>query len=120
MHPERDSPQSRLPLTATERAALGAFLRWLRERFGSRVSEVRLFGSRARGERNPDSDVDVLVAISGLTSAERREIGQISGDAITDWDVLLSPLALSTEQLAELRARERRIAREIDHDGIAL
>lgn len=64
--------------------------------------------------------MDLLVAISELTSAERREIGQMSGDALTDHDVLLSPFALSTAQLAELRARERRIAREIDLDGVAL
>jgi len=34
----------------------------LRERFG--VAEVALFGSLARGEAGPDSDVDVLVDFS--------------------------------------------------------
>jgi len=114
------SELSRLPLADIERAALAEFLEWLRRRFGSRVSEIRHFGSRARGEGNADSDVDLLVAVTALTSAERREIGQISGDALTHWDVLLSPLAMSSEHLAELRASERQIASEIDRDGIAL
>jgi hypothetical protein len=62
----------------------------------------------------------VLVCVSQLTGSERREIGQQSGDALTHWDVLLSPFALSTQHLAELRASERRIARELDRDAMPL
>lgn len=120
MQSELDNPAGQLPLSDVERAAVGEFVQWLRHRFGSRVSELRLFGSRARGEGNANSDLDLLVAVSGLTSGERREIGQMSGDALTHWDVLLSPLAMSSEHFAELRAGERRIAHEIDRDGIRL
>jgi predicted nucleotidyltransferase len=84
------------------------------------VRDVRLFGSRARGCAHETSDVDLLVVIDDLTGAERREIAQKSGDALTDWSVLLSPFAVSSQQMAELRASERRIAREIDRDGIPL
>lgn len=114
------TPAGRLVLTAAELAAVDAFITWLRRRFGDGVAELRVFGSRARGEGHEESDLDLLVAVEGMTSAERREIAQQSGDALTDWGVLLSPFAVSTEHLANLRARERRIAREIDRDGIPL
>jgi len=109
-----------LLLGAAERGAISDFEVWLRERFGARISELSLFGSRARGEAHEESDVDVLVSIVELTSTERREIAQQSGDALTRWDVLLSPFAVSTSHLAALRERERRIAREIDRDAIPL
>jgi predicted nucleotidyltransferase len=113
-------PLGAVQLGTAEHNALAEFSRWLRQRFGARVSELSLFGSRARGESHEGSDVDVLVTIVQLTSSERWEIGQQSGDALTRWDVLLSPFAVSTDHMAELRARERRIAREIDRDAIPL
>jgi uncharacterized protein len=109
-----------LPLGAAESGAISDFALWLRERFGARLSEFSLFGSRARGEAHEESDVDLLVSIVELTSSERREIAQQSGDALTSWNVLLSPFAVSTSYLADLRERERRIAREIDRDAISL
>jgi len=41
----------------------------LRQRYG--VIRLTLFGSPARAEVCPDSDVDVLVAFDGAASAER-------------------------------------------------
>jgi len=75
---------------------------------------------RARGEADEDSDLDLLVVIDSLSGAERREIAQQSGDAISDWGVPLSPFPMSTEHFAELRARERLIVSEIERDGIPL
>jgi predicted nucleotidyltransferase len=40
-----------------------------------------LFGSRARGEADEDSDVDVLVTIDDVTPAERREVFGMAYDA---------------------------------------
>ena len=44
-------------------------LRWvtetLREIYGPRLKRLILFGSQARGEATPDSDVDVLVVLDG-------------------------------------------------------
>ena len=103
-----------------EQAALDEFSSWIRSRFGDRLRELRLFGSRARGEGHEDSDLDVLVVIDGLESKEAREIAHRSGDALTEHDVLLAPLALSTERWETLRRRGRRLVREIDRDGIDL
>jgi predicted nucleotidyltransferase len=47
-------------------AALDRFGAILRARFGDRLLEVVLFGSRARGEAGPDSDYDVAVFLTAL------------------------------------------------------
>lgn len=36
----------------------------LRQRYGKRLIEIRLFGSQARGDANQDSDIDILVVLS--------------------------------------------------------
>lgn len=109
-----------MSLRASEKAALDEFCAWVRERFQIRVRALVLFGSRARGDGSEESDVDVLVAIDDLTSAEAREIRYFAGDILTRHDVLVSPLALTWARFNELRNRERRIAQEIDRDGVPL
>ncbi len=107
-------------LTRGETAALADFVAALRGRFGDRVAECALFGSRSRGEAHEASDLDVLVVVDGLCSAERREIAHLAGDMLTRHGVMVAPFALSRARMLELRGRERRIAREIDRDAVAL
>lgn len=111
-----------LPATlgATERRALADFTSFLRHRFGGRVRDLRLFGSRARGEGHEDSDLDVLAVIDDLDRHERREAWEYTGDILTAHDVIVGGLTLSTADWLDLRARERRIVAEIDRDGVAL
>jgi predicted nucleotidyltransferase len=99
-------------------AALDEFASRTRALFGPRLSRLLLFGSHARGTANEDSDVDVLVALDDLTRDDATQITDIVGDILTDRDVLLSPLILSTARFEELKARERLIALEIERDGI--
>ena len=101
-------------------AALGTFAARVRARCSDRVRELVLFGSQARGSANEDSDVDVLVVVDELSGAEGRELGHMAGDIFTEFDVVLSPFAVSSARMAELRARERLIAAEIARDGVAL
>ncbi|MEK7821959.1 MAG: nucleotidyltransferase domain-containing protein, partial [Planctomycetota bacterium] len=49
----------------------------LRERFGTHLAKIILFGSRARGDYEPDSDYDVLVLLDEVTKEIRDEIDEI-------------------------------------------
>ena len=57
-------------------ADLDRFLERLRAHFGARLVSVVLYGSRARGEARPESDLDLLVVAEGLPASrlDRREI----------------------------------------------
>lgn len=102
---------------------LRQFKAQLCRRFGSRVREVTLFGSWARGSANENSDVDVLVVVDGLTGTERREIWDLAfqldcEDSEPMWN--LSPLCYATDDAAALRSRERRLMTEVAQQGIVV
>jgi predicted nucleotidyltransferase len=109
-----------MTLAPATRAAVAAYAERTRARFGQRLVRIVLFGSHARGQASEESDVDLLTLVDGLTPADAGEIDAIVGDILTDSDVLLSPLLLSTARFDELRARERRLPAEIEREGIAV
>jgi predicted nucleotidyltransferase len=110
-------------LPGAVRAALQRFRSLLERRFGQRLLELLVFGSRARGQAHEESDTDVLVVLRGLTEAERVEVFGLAHDAdaaapdADDW-VGLSVVAYSDEQVADLRSRERLLLRNIDREGL--
>jgi predicted nucleotidyltransferase len=99
---------------------LAEYRKLLEKRFGSRLLKLRLFGSRARGDNEPDSDVDVAVVIQGLIDAERAEVIDL---AFTAWRTvgeapLIQVLAWSDTDESDRVAAERRIAFDIETEGI--
>jgi len=59
----------------------------LGERFGDRIEFILLFGSTARGEAGPDSDIDILIVgdkgIKGEVSKVRTEMDVKHGTLTT-------------------------------------
>jgi predicted nucleotidyltransferase len=113
---------SPVPPPPPVREALARLDEALRRRFEGRLVELVLFGSYARGDAHEDSDVDVLIAIDGLTERERREVLDLAyaeGRGRDD-SVGLSPLAYSTADTARMRAGGRRLFRDIDREGVRL
>jgi predicted nucleotidyltransferase len=108
------------PLPPRIDEALRAFRAKLDVGLAGRLVQVALFGSYSRGDWRPDSDVDVLVVLDRAVHRDRREVFDLAEDVFFDTLVRVSPLVLSAEELATLRAREYLLAREIDRDGIPL
>lgn len=95
----------------------------LEQRFGQRLLSLRLFGSRARGDASPDSDADIAVVIRDLTETERDAAIRMAFEA---WRLnggqgpLPAPLVWSDGELLDRQRAERRIALDIDAEGIAV
>jgi predicted nucleotidyltransferase len=99
-------------------AVLDEFRRQLIEHLGERLVGLTLFGSHARGEAGPDSDVDVAVVLDRIDSHSER-IWPMQLSAAFE-GLLLVPIVLSRSELDLLRAREDILAESLDRDGIAL
>ncbi len=100
--------------------ALGHLKEALLRRFGGRLRSMRLFGSRASGVGQPDSDIDVLVLIEGLSRQEKVEVLEMAADISLDLGVDLSPLVMAPEAFEFLRSRETRLALDIETEGIPI
>ena len=105
---------------------LHAFLAGVRERFGPRVAEIRLFGSYARGDATEDSDVDCLILLDRVDENDDRAITslaadltwQIAGVVVLDEGCFI--LGPSVAEFEAWKALDRRTALEIEREGIPL
>jgi len=66
-----------LQLTSDEQAWLNADRRALIEQFPDLVEEILIFGSKARGDAGPDSDLDVLVVLREGNMETKRKVRYI-------------------------------------------
>lgn len=64
----------------------------MRERLGSRVRRIVLFGSRARGDARSDSDYDVLVVVDRRSPEVRDALLAIEVDLLDRYGSLVACL----------------------------
>jgi predicted nucleotidyltransferase len=85
-------------LHQSEAQALLSFVDRLQQSFPHRILQLSLFGSKARGESGPDSDVDVLVIVDQDDRALRRGIIDIASELSLEYEVLLSPKVIGVQR----------------------
>jgi predicted nucleotidyltransferase len=107
-------------LSGQETAALQAYIRILEERFGHRLVEVLLFGSKARGEAHPGSDVDVAVILDRPEAQDLSDARGLAFDIWLTYQVLISIRAMSRESWQALAAMQSLFYRNLLRDGISL
>jgi predicted nucleotidyltransferase len=90
-------------LTSRETDAIDDLRRELLREF--KTVELRLFGSKARGQSNAESDLDVLVVLPQSNWQDERRVYELSFAVGLRHDVLLSPVVFTREELAASRTR---------------
>lgn len=99
---------------------LQALLVWLRQRltdlYGGRLERLVLYGSHARGEAHPGSDVDIALVLTGPVDAadEVDRTSDVVADAILAFDRFVSIYPLSA---ADYESAGRAIIRSVRDEG---
>ena len=78
-------------LTREERQAVEAFVTALHQQYPDRIKDVILFGSKARGDSHPDSDIDILILVDDDDWRFSHAISRLAARVSLDYDVLLGP-----------------------------
>jgi predicted nucleotidyltransferase len=107
-------------LTAKERRAATEFVEKVRQRFDGQLIAAVLFGSRARGEAEPDSDMDVLVVMSSAGPEIRKEIRHLAVEVWLEHDIYLSTRVWSQVHWRRLEELKTLFYQNIHRDGINL
>jgi predicted nucleotidyltransferase len=68
--------------------------------YGERLVQMMLFGSQARGDAEPESDIDVLVVLQGPVDSgeEIARTGELTAVFSLEHDVVISRVFVSAEQ----------------------
>jgi predicted nucleotidyltransferase len=104
-------------LDPTTRRAITEAAAILRSRL--RVTGVVLFGSRARGDATPESDIDLLVLTARpLTSREQASIVETLYPLQSSFGVLFSTIEVPESEWTRGVYQAMPLRREIDRDGV--
>lgn len=107
-------------LTANDKQALTLFKQKLHAALPGQVRDLRLFGSKARGEAAKHSDVDVLVVLNDRSWPVRQRIHQLAGEVFLATEVDLSVKIITPAIGRRLRQSGSPLMANIDRDGMAL
>lgn len=105
-------------LTKLEQQAVAAFRRELKHAFADKFVSLSLFGSKARGEARPDSDVDLLVILADKTWDDEQQIFSLVTEVFLQAGVVLSPKVYSARELEQKRGRHNVFVQDIDRDAV--
>ena len=113
---------SRLPthLELNEGAALQAFAASLYQLANSTVVGVWLFGSKARGDFEVDSDLDLLIVLAEADWTIRDRIHLLAARVSLEYDVLINTHFLSDAAWARMARQHAALWQQVRHDGVPL
>lgn len=107
-------------LKPKDRQALEEFVRLIREADGDRVREIRLFGSKARGDDSPDSDIDVLIVVNQRDIELDNHILDAAFEVGLAFEVLLAPVVYTHEEYYDPLARKTLFFENTQREAIPL
>ena len=107
-----------LNLTAEEQAWLNEYRHELLERFLGNVEDVVIFGSKARGDDGPDSDVDVLLVLREGGRQIKKDARLLGHRLAAGSDVVASILVYTNSEWEERAKGGSPLYRAVMRDGI--
>jgi predicted nucleotidyltransferase len=107
-------------LPRKERQAIQVFVQRLHEHFPNDVLQVALFGSKARGDSGPWSDIDILITVRQESWSLRGDISTLAARVSLEYDVLIGPRVIGLERWERMGREGFSLYQNIAAEGIPL
>lgn len=100
-------------------AILAEFRHYLEALYGERLVQIVLYGSQARGDARPGSDIDVLIVLKQPvnSSAEIERTSEFTSNLCLEHNVVISRTFVSAEQF---QYENGGFFRNVRREGIAI
>jgi predicted nucleotidyltransferase len=85
-------------LTPDEQAWLDVFRHALVEQYPDMIYRMMIYGSKARGDSHPDSDLDILLIVGNEAGPLRRAFRRLGYDLAVTFNTVPSILAYTQEE----------------------
>jgi len=86
----------------------------------AKVHEIRVFGSRARGDATEESDLDVLVVVDYLDHEIEKYISDCAWEAGFPEDIVIMPIAITLDALKNSPIRESVFIKNVYAEGVTV
>lgn len=107
-------------LAPNERQAVEGFINLLHERFPKRILRTALFGSKARGDSQPWSDIDILVVVDEDDWRFQHVISTLGARISLEQDVVIGPRIIGQQRWDRVKDRGFGLYQNIITEGIPL
>lgn len=106
-------------LNLKELEAIKELKRRLKETYGEKLKEIRLFGSKARGDFDPESDIDIFLLFnSDIDWKFENEVWDLAYEIDLQFGVLFNVIIFSTKQLKDPKMRILPFFRSVKKEGV--
>ncbi len=105
-------------LSRIEQSALKKFKTAVEDALAGQLMEMKLFGSKARGDARKDSDIDVLVIVSSDDWRLCDVVCDIATDVLLESEVCISPKVISKRRFQDQSAMGNPFVRNVVREGI--
>ncbi len=99
-----------------EKTILEQFKTRLRERL--QVYKIILFGSRARGDADPQSDLDVVVLDDGIDASAREYVSDCAWEAGFGHGIVVVPVVFTRTEWESGPERQSLFVRAVETEGV--
>ena len=107
-------------LNPTEKTALQRFLTSLQGKYGQIINRVILFGSKARGDSNPDSDIDLLILTEIENWSIRNDIWRIAARLELSYDVIFNIQIIAIQRWQSMGDGGFSLHQRVSQEGILI
>lgn len=108
----------KLKLTRDEQAWLRAYRKALKEQHPGAVSRLLIYGSKARGDAGPESDLDVLLIVDNTRADLKRPLRRLGYLLAATSDAVPSILAYTEDEWANRAHSGAPFQRAVERDAV--